>query len=72
MWLASLLLIALHTVDGRVIYVNALDVVSFVAVDDPGEKQYEGSCLMHLSDGKARSVAETCDVVQEKLLAVGG
>jgi hypothetical protein len=70
MWqLTTTLLIALHAVDGRVIYINPIDVVAIIPVVDKNEQQYEGNCVLQLLDGKARAVAETCDVVRQKLSA---
>ena len=65
--LTALLLIVLHTPDGRPIFVNPVDIVALIEPQAAAKRSHEGNCVVQLLDGTIRTVAETCDMVRSKL-----
>lgn len=67
--LATIQLIALHKLDGRVTYVNPLAVVQLAETKDAGApgKQFTDAvkCVITLSDDTYVTVRETCDEVRD-------
>ena len=65
----ALVLIVLHSVDGREVTINAEMVTSLHAATDQGNKLLTKSvrCRVGLADGKFVSAVESCDAVRQLL-----
>lgn len=67
-FLALMLLLEVHTLDGRTVYLNPDQIVS-VAPPKEGDALWpkETTCVISLTDRKFLSVKESCDAVQARL-----
>lgn len=67
-FVAIIVLITVHMIDGRKVEINPKQIVSLSEVRDKGDpkKQYADDvrCVLSLTDGKYLSVAETCSQVR--------
>lgn len=65
------LLVVLHTIDGRAVYINPEAVTNLQDAredSDPGKHLKPGAqCIISLGDGRFVSVAEFCETVREQL-----
>jgi hypothetical protein len=63
--------VALHTLDGRDVYINPALVTTVGEARDPDDpkKQLTGDvhCVVNLADGKFVTVIERCDSVRDRL-----
>jgi uncharacterized protein YlzI (FlbEa/FlbD family) len=65
---ATIILITVHMIDGRVVQINPAEITSLTWPKDKNSALVDGvHCVISLTDGKFLSVAETCDEV-EKLI----
>jgi len=67
----AILLITLHGLDGRVIYVSVNEITSLQGrIPGKSNAQFvDGvNCLIYLTDGKNVSVVETCGEVYEEIV----
>ena len=67
---ATLYIIALHTLDGRVIFVNTSHIVSLA--DQTGRDHFTGTagCAVNLADQKFVTTKESCDSIRKRLEAL--
>lgn len=71
--IAAVVLIILHTVDGRQIGINPDQVVSLrpslTATGEAKNKHFtdEVQCVINMTDGKYVTVIESCDAIKKKL-----
>jgi hypothetical protein len=67
---AALVLVMLHSVDGRAVYINPDTVTNLQEsrADDDASKQLArgANCIVNFSDGKFVAVAEFCETVREQ------
>jgi hypothetical protein len=60
-------LLLLHTLDGRVIYVSPLHIVSVGEARIEGKLSRDVNCVVNLVDGKFVTVIESCTQIKESL-----
>jgi len=60
-------LLLLHTLDGRVIYVSPLHIVSVGEARIEGKLSRDVNCVVNLVDGKFVTVIENCTQIKEAL-----
>jgi uncharacterized protein YlzI (FlbEa/FlbD family) len=61
----ALELILLHTLDGRIVYVNPLHIVSVGEARIQGKLSPDVNCVVNLVDGKFITVMEGCLKIKE-------
>jgi hypothetical protein len=66
----AVLLVVLHTVDGREVGVNPPQVTSLRPAAEGKHFTRQAQCMISLSDGKFVAVVETCAAVRRKLESV--
>jgi hypothetical protein len=60
-------LLLLHTLDGRVIYVSPLHIVSVGEARIEGKLSRDVNCVVNLVDGKFVTVIESCTQIKDRL-----
>jgi hypothetical protein len=67
--MSSVDLVELHTLDGAVVQINPIMVVSIREPQPKDKRVMHGNvqCIVNFVDGKFITVIEPCSVVQEKL-----
>jgi hypothetical protein len=63
----ALQFLLLHTLDGRLVYISPLHVVSVGEARIDGKLSKDVNCVVNLSDGKFITVVETCSMVKQQI-----